>query len=809
MRFPWLAVLCLLPAPAAIARPYTIEDMLRLESYGQVLVDPAGRVAIVERRDRYDSAPRYSYDWMVRRSLSKLLVVDLAAPKGAEPLFAQAKAAGYWASAFSPSGSRLSIFRLQGDRLQLGVVDLASRKVRWLDLVPDLPAARPAPVWIDEDRLLVVTLDDGGLPGLFQTPTNAQRDSIRRWEGAASGRRASSDLLGSGRYLGRGSSYRARRIVEVDLASGATHMRMQGDVLDMALSGDRTKLAVLTKGPPVQPDPGASVDPAFEPRRQRLTILDLVTGARQEPCGCDVLPSLLHWAPAGAHLLFYGRRDGSPWSAGTLYLSQGSPASTTTPLPGDVRPVTRIGGGSARFVRAGWAGERAFVLAERAGDQRRVWYVFGPRGEARPATALRGTTPTDLVAAGTSHFAFADTQGLWRASWSGALHKIASGPVTRIRPTLFDGHSLGTRAWLNAVPERGLAAVGTGDGQRAYAEDRAGRFRAHSVRQDDQILATTPTGALILYREDAQGVGTLAKVDGDEWTTLDRINRHLAEVTPAKRVLLHSRAADGTLLNHWLLLPSKAGGAPPRLVVVPYPGYPYGPTPPADSAPATPTTMTHPLLLVGAGYAVLQPSIPLGDGPGEPLADIAAVLDKAIDAAQASGRVSRAPPFLVGHSYGGYTALGVAAVSPRFGAVVAANGIYDLASAYAAMDPRLNYAESGISLTIPIGWSEGGQGRMGVPPWKDIARYTRNSAFYRVEDIRAPVLLIHSDLDYVPQAQAERMFLALYRTGKDAMLLRYRGESHSLTSPANLRDYWAHVLSFLAEAQSAGSSRPQ
>jgi dipeptidyl aminopeptidase/acylaminoacyl peptidase len=242
--------------------------------------------------------------------------------------------------------------------------------------------------------------------------------------------------------------------------------------------------------------------------------------------------------------------------------------------------------------------------------------------------------------------------------------------------------------------------------------------------------------------------------------------------------------------------------------VVPYPGYPYSAKPPADSAPATPTTMTHPLLLVGQGYAVLQPSIPLPDSPGEPLAVITAELEKALDAAQASKRVSPAPPFLVGHSYGGYTVLGMASVSRRFGAVVAADGIYDLAAAYASMDPRLDYGENGISLTIPIGWLEGGQGRMGVPPWRDMARYVRNSAFFHVEDIHIPVLLMHSDLDYVPQAQAERMFLALYRLGNDAELLRYRGESHSLTSPANLRDYWKHVFAFLEDAQ-ADAGKPQ
>jgi dipeptidyl aminopeptidase/acylaminoacyl peptidase len=247
-------------------------------------------------------------------------------------------------------------------------------------------------------------------------------------------------------------------------------------------------------------------------------------------------------------------------------------------------------------------------------------------------------------------------------------------------------------------------------------------------------------------------------------------------------------------------------GGLPRLVVVPYPGFPLGAEPPRDARPSTPSLMTHPLLLASHGYAVLQPSIPLAPGAGDPLPAIAKALVEAVDAAQASGLVASSKPFLLGHSYGGYSVLGVASVSERFAAVVAASGIYDLASLYGSADPRLDYGANGISLTIPMGWAEGGQGRMGVPPWVGLDRYARNSAFYHIEDIHIPVLLMSADLDYVPVSQAERMFMALYREGKDAMLLRYRGESHSLTSPANLRDYWSRIFGFFDGVQ---DERPQ
>ncbi|MBC9035142.1 prolyl oligopeptidase family serine peptidase [Sphingomonas sp. JC676] len=808
MRKTWLAALCLLAAPHTSAHPYGIDDLLRLESYGQAVVDPHNRWAVVERRDRYDSAPSYRYDYWVRRLLSKLMLVDLHEKGRAVPFFAQDRQAGYWIGSFSPSGDRLSVFRLRQDHIQIGVVEMATRKVDWLQLVPDLPDARPAPIWLDDNRLLVVTLDDGGLPALFQAGNYAQRASIRGWSDAEAGKIPSSDILGSGRYLATGTRYRARQIVEFDLKSNMTRSLFKGDVLDLALSGDRSELAVLTKGPAVQPDPNLPIDPGFEPRRQRLSIIDLAAGTRREPCSCDILASLLHWSPQGARLLFYARGDGEDWPAGHLYIWDRRSGSLGTPLPETLKPVLQIAGGNGRLARAAWAGDRALVLAERASDRRRDWYLIGQDGSPLALTASLPAVPADLAAIDANRFVAGNAEGLWQGDWQGRLTKVAEGPVREVRTVALDGHSLGTRAWFNEIPGRAFAVQTGPTESTAIVEDETGRFDVQPLAKSDKVLATTSTGQLLVFSEDEQGTGALALVRHGERDVVDRINAHLANVEPVRRVVLHSKAADGKQLNHWLLLPAASGGPPPRLVVVPYAGFTYGETPPYDSLPSTPAVMTQAMLLAGQGYAVLQPSIPLADTPGDPLPAIRDKLLEALDAAQASGLVSKEKPFLLGHSYGGYTVLGMAGLSDRFAAVVAVSGPYDIAAIYGSTDPRLDYGEIGISLTIPIGWSEGGQGRMGVPPWAALERYARNSPFYHLKDVRTPILLVTADLDYVPEAQADRAFMALYRLGKDAQLLRYRGEFHSLTSPANARDYWSHVFAFLRDNQ-ASDSRPQ
>jgi dipeptidyl aminopeptidase/acylaminoacyl peptidase len=93
---------------------------------------------------------------------------------------------------------------------------------------------------------------------------------------------------------------------------------------------------------------------------------------------------------------------------------------------------------------------------------------------------------------------------------------------------------------------------------------------------------------------------------------------------------------------------------------------------------------------------------------------------------------------------------------------------------------------------------ESGQGRMGVPPWADPARYARNSPLLQADAITTPLLLAHGDQDgAVPLTQSEAMFSALYRQNKDALLVTYWGEGHYISSPGNVRDLYARVREFL------------
>ena len=77
---------------------------------------------------------------------------------------------------------------------------------------------------------------------------------------------------------------------------------------------------------------------------------------------------------------------------------------------------------------------------------------------------------------------------------------------------------------------------------------------------------------------------------------------------------------------------------------------------------------------------------------------------------------------------------------------------------------------------------------LGVSVWEDPALYWRGSPIAYVPQIEAPILLVGSDLDGGFTNQYDDMFVALNRWRKTVDYVRYWGEAHGPSSPANIRD---------------------
>jgi dipeptidyl aminopeptidase/acylaminoacyl peptidase len=120
---------------------------------------------------------------------------------------------------------------------------------------------------------------------------------------------------------------------------------------------------------------------------------------------------------------------------------------------------------------------------------------------------------------------------------------------------------------------------------------------------------------------------------------------------------------------------------------------------------------------------------------------------------------------VLGGSYGGYLTTWIVTRSTRFAAACSERAVNDLLALEASSD----YA--GAFWTI-----------VGVEAHEDPEAYRRMSPITYVRDIRTPMLLIHSEQDLrCPIGQAEALFVALRRMGREVELVRFPAESHELS----------------------------
>jgi dipeptidyl aminopeptidase/acylaminoacyl peptidase len=120
---------------------------------------------------------------------------------------------------------------------------------------------------------------------------------------------------------------------------------------------------------------------------------------------------------------------------------------------------------------------------------------------------------------------------------------------------------------------------------------------------------------------------------------------------------------------------------------------------------------------------------------------------------------------LLGGSYGGYLTTWLVTRTHRFAAACSERAVNDLLALEATSDA------AGTFHAI-----------VGVDAHDDPDEYRRMSPITYVRDITTPMLLLHSEDDLrCPIGQAEALFVALRRMGREVELVRFPGESHELS----------------------------
>ncbi|MEB2360317.1 MAG: S9 family peptidase [Bryobacteraceae bacterium] len=420
------------------------------------------------------------------------------------------------------------------------------------------------------------------------------------------------------------------------------------------------------------------------------------------------------------------------------------------------------------------------------------WFLVQRDGKRINLTAELSTVPPLLVADGEEVLGVTDGR-LWRIRSDGFASEVLFGERTvRIDSLL-----------TSKVPSLVLRGQVNGKSGIYELDLRTSEFRPIQEPGEPADFVTFMSGSATAVFSGSNRSGTFL------WTThpgrsgqqvVMTLNGFCKDIAEARWKMLPYRTVEGRELTAWLMLPpDHLEGKRHRTVVTVYPGLVYSTGSPPVGSSIQSTSPYNLQLLAARGYAVLFPSIPLTpEGqPGEPYRQTAEGVLPAIDQAIKAGIADSDRLALIGHSFGGYGVYTLLTQDSRFKAAIAMGGFANLVSLYGQFDPRARYEPYARDRLIHMMFAESGQFRMGVPPWKDMDRYVRNSPISFVDRVETPVMIVQGDQDYVPIQQGEEFFTALYRQNKSAIFVRYWGEGHILESPANISDLWRRIYEWL------------
>lgn len=760
------------------ARPFTIDDMLGAEAFGDHAVDPGGHWLVYAVERPLTQVPRVDNEAMdVLRS--RLFVADLTHPGPGRPLDPSDPRSGMVVLGFSPKGTRLAVARLADARWQLGIVTMETSAIRWTDVSPEYDGFRPMIGWRSEDNIVAIAESDDRPPFNLRADRSLFEELGVEWRRHEAGRVPSVTVVGSGREIGVTPHDGGRRLVTIDAKDGRVRVLATGDIRTLDLSPDRRIAAISERTTPFNLAPGGSVSEKDQTRRHRLVLVDLATGRGTEVCPhCDIRDIAPRWRPDGGAILFGGSADGGRQADLTAWTFDLGSHALERVLPSSLEVVDAVSIHGPTDLALGWAERRPILFArpvDRPGG-RFDWYRIAGDGAHCLTCSLRQAGPTLLEAGQDEPIMMVGGDG-WRLGADGAVPAVRGEGAMDLPSAGGEGRLL---AWHRDGDRLDVTITGAG----------TDHVRVPMLPRFSIDGASVASGGVIGVRRFPSGKSQILALREDRApTAIATINAGLDAVDSPDIVKLDHRLSDGTAATSWLLLPpGRRAGETMPLVVIPYPGRVIGADAPSLAPPDQRTDNPRPFL--GHGFAVLLPDVPEArDENGGHYAFTADIL-AAVDAAIATGRVDPGRLGLYGHSFGGMTAALVATQTDRFKAIVASAGLYDLVSQRGTFAPstRLDPGQ-GQSIVATAGLIESLQPRLGTTPWTDPAPYLASSVVFHADRIHTPMLIQAGDADPLSLQQGEELFSALYRQGKDAELLSYWGEGHVLSSPANVRDF--------------------
>ena len=833
-----LAVLVLpLSATAAPSRPFDVDLMVQAEGVAEAMFDPTGQRLLVEKTEAYRNGRNFAWERAWSRDRATLASIDT---DGRLQALAPGADERVWLGSYSPSGAKAAVGWFDGDIGKAGVYDFATGKLTKFDLLTSISGtcAFDCPLWLSEDEFILYTVSpDDQKKSMSYVEYSV--DKIDAWNRMSwAGRQPSVKVSGSGEYQSKAVE-EGGRLLRVDARTGRATPVGQGRYWQLSLAPDRRRLAVLeeTGNLPIAGNEVKAIIGAD--KRMRLTVYDLAGGKTQAllPCqACNVSRDSLRWSPGGGKLFFASRStvDGKQAHQFHIYdfdrgaLEPFAPKGIAFEMQEELRRATYV----APFA---WLGEQEVavrVLTRKAATpqekHRYDWYALPLRGAAAPVALTQGLVAEkdeyplqDYVAVHQGKLLLMADGALWQLSADGSRRNLTQGVAEAVSPwcsVISYWREGGARPICSGFrPDSVIRPIDAGalaqgwltlrelkddvpTGDLLFLQLDSGRsVRIPRPAADAELVTASALAQSALYRRKSDDGDhlVLARAQAPAREVL-HFNRHLAGVQGGQAVMLTRREAGETEDRYdWLLLPPghKPGDRHPLLVYF-YPDTKYSKEWRSDDLRSVSFLNQH--IPAAHGFAVLLASMKISsmEERGDPMIELHGQLIHAAENVVAKGYGDPVRWAIMGHSYGGYGTNSVITQTPRFKAAVAMAGPVNLTSGYAVGLAQNKAMEVASGLSFGAMWSEGGQGRMGVAPWQDPQRYIRNSPLFHADKVTTPLMLVHGEYDFVNVGQAEEMFNALQRQGKDVVMLRYWGEEHVILSPANIRDMWQRIFAW-------------
>ena len=262
----------------------------------------------------------------------------------------------------------------------------------------------------------------------------------------------------------------------------------------------------------------------------------------------------------------------------------------------------------------------------------------------------------------------------------------------------------------------------------------------------------------------------LATLDGSHERRLTEVNADwLATKTLGEVDDLWFESADGTPIQGWIVKPPDFSPTDKYPMILSIHGGPH-----VMWSRHEPTMWHEWQVLAARGYVVFACNPRGSDGYGQGFR--AATLNRwgeadlpdlqaGIEQVTSLGYVDPERIVVTGGSYGGYMTAWVIGHDDRFKAAVAQRGVYDLTSFYSTSD-----------IPVLTEWE------FEATPWGNPQLLWKHSPLAYVENIRTPLLLVHSENDFrAPIPAAEGLFVALRRLKRKVEMVRYPRDGHELS----------------------------